>query len=65
MHEGDFNVPTLLDETSLLFVQTIHYVSCWRSNMPVAGVFITKLKRVLSDSGRLMTGPEPESPRKP
>ena len=33
--------------------------------MPLAGVFITKQKRVLSDSGRLMTGPEPESPRKP
>lgn len=33
--------------------------------MPLAGVFITELKHALSDAGRLMTGPEPESPRKP
>lgn len=33
--------------------------------MPLAGVFITQLKRALADSGRLMTGPGPESPRKP
>lgn len=63
--EGGFNVPTLLDETSFLFVQTIHYAVAAGRATPLAGVFITELKRALADSRRLMTGSGPERLRKP
>lgn len=63
--EGGFNVPTLLDETSFLFVQTIHYVVAAGRAVPLAGVFITELERALADSRRLMTGSRPERLRKP
>lgn len=59
--EGGFNVPTLLDETSFLFVQTIHYTVAVGGAMPLAGVFITKLKHILADSRRLITGSGHES----
>lgn len=51
---GCFNVPTLLDETSFLFVQPIHYAAAAARATPLAGVFITELKRAPADSGRLM-----------
>ena len=63
--DGGFNVPTLLDETSFLFVQTIHYAVGAGRATPLAGVFITELKRALADSRRLMTGSGPERLRKP
>lgn len=65
MCEEGFNVPTLLDETSFLFVQTIHYTVAAGRAMPLAGVFITRLERALADSRRLMTGSGPERLRKP
>lgn len=52
--ERCFNVPTLLDETSFLFVQPIHYAAAAARATPLAGVFITELKRAPADSGRLM-----------
>lgn len=39
---GGSNVPTLLDETSFLFVQPIHYAVAAGRALPLAGVFITK-----------------------
>lgn len=65
MCEKGFNVPTLLDETSFLFVQTIHYAVAAGRTMPLAGVFITRLERTLADSRRLMTRSGPERLRKP
>lgn len=65
MCEGGFNIPTLLDETSFLFVQTIHYVVAVGRAVPLASVFITRLERVLADSRRLMTGSGAERLRKP
>lgn len=62
---GCFNVPTLLDETSFSFVRTIHYVVAAGRAVPLAGVFITRLKRALADSRRLMTGSGAERLRKP
>lgn len=63
--KGGFNVPTLLDETSFLFVQTIHYMVAAGRTMPLAGIFITELERTLADSRRLMTGSGPKRLRKP
>ncbi|TNN25694.1 Homeobox protein Meis3 [Liparis tanakae] len=37
-----FNVPTLLDETSFLFVQTINYALHAGRSVPPAAVFITE-----------------------
>ncbi|KAG7224112.1 hypothetical protein INR49_019847 [Caranx melampygus] len=37
VYERGFNVPTLLDETSFLFVQTIHYVVAAGRATPLAG----------------------------
>lgn len=53
--QGGFNVPTLLDETSFLFVQTIHYVEAAGRAVPLAGIFITRQERALADSRQLMT----------